>query len=254
MAASPAASLEKTVPISSESANAGPSTGEDPGTTVTPATVLSFSDGEAAYRARKYEEALTIFDAYVLRHPSNAWGHYMLALSAWKHGDYAKSEQAFAKALSIDPGHIKSRVNLSRVLIDLNRHAEAIELLTRAADIDPESREVHRLLGRTYHALGQTDDAVQAYRHALELNERDAWSLNDLALVLLDANRPDEALPLLIQAVEVRKGVAEFHNHLGLALERTGHLNAAAAAYDTALRVDPAYDAAKQNLARLDPQ
>jgi tetratricopeptide (TPR) repeat protein len=250
----PAASLEKPAPTSSESQSARPSSGEAASATVTPAIVPSFSDGEAAYRAKKYEEAMTIFDAYVSRRPHNAWGHYMLALSAWKHGDLAKSEQAFARALSIDPGHIKSHVNLSRVLVDLNRHAEAIEQLTHAADIDPESREVHRLLGRTYHALGKTDEAVQAYQRALEVNERDAWSLNDLALVLIDANRPDEALALLIQAVELRKDVAEFHNNLGLALEHGGHLSAAVAAYGTALRVDPGYDKAKQNLARVDPQ
>jgi tetratricopeptide (TPR) repeat protein len=211
----------------------------------------SFADGEAAYQAKKYAEALTIFEAYAERRPRNAWGHYMLALSAWKTGDVAKSEQAFEKALSIDTRHVKSYVNLSRVLLEQQRHADAIGRLTRAADVDPESIEVQRLLGRTYHALGQTDEAVAAYGRALELNERDAWSLNDLARIYLETGRADQALPLLIQAVEVRKDIAEFHNNLGLALEQTGHLRAAATAFDSALRVDPAFDPAKQNLARV---
>jgi superkiller protein 3 len=217
----------------------------------TPVTTNSFADGEAAYHARKYGEAVTIFEAYVERRPRNAWGHYMLALSAWKAGDLPKSEQAFEQALGIDPRHVKSYVNLSRVLIDQQRYDEAIARLTRAADVDPESVEVQRLLGRTYHAQARTDEAVSAYRRAIELNERDAWSLNYLGLVYLETERPDEALPLLIQAVEMRKDVAEFHNNLGLALEQTGHLGAAVTAYDSALRADPQFDLAKQNLARI---
>jgi tetratricopeptide (TPR) repeat protein len=254
MAASPAVSPARPVPASSESSSTHRSGDEDATTTAPPAAVPSFADGEAAYQARKYGEAVAIFDAYVSRRPHNAWGHYMLALSAWKNGDLAKSEQAFEQALKIDPGHIKSHVNLSRVLIDQNRHDEAIERLTHAADIDPESLEVHRLLGRTYQSQGNTDEAVHAFRRAIELNERDAWSLNYLGLVFLETNRPHDALPLLVQAVELRKDVAEFHNNLGLALEHTGHLSAAAAAYVSALRLDPGYDPAKQNLARVEPQ
>ena len=32
--------------------------------------------------------------------------------------------------------------------------------LSSAAEIDPESTEVYRLLGRTYHTQGKTDEAV----------------------------------------------------------------------------------------------
>ena len=252
--AAPAISAVKPVTTASESVSPHPRGDEDVSAAVTHPIAPSFADGEAAYHAKKYEEALTIFEAYTQRRPHNGWGHYMLALSAWKHGDLAKSEQAFEKALSVDPRHLKSYVNLSRVLVEQNRHDEAIDRLTRAAEIDPESLEVHRLLGRAYQAHGKTDEAVHAFRRAIELNGRDAWSLNYLGRVLLEIERADEALPLLIQAVELRKDVAEFHNNLGVALEHTGHLSAAATAYGSALRIDPDYDLAKQNLARIEPQ
>jgi tetratricopeptide (TPR) repeat protein len=252
--ASPVMAVAKLASKPSDAISTPPTDLDSAASTATPAPSASFADGEAAYNAKKYEEAMAIFDAYVVRRPHNGWGHYMLALSAWKHGDLEKSEQAFEKALSIDPGHIKSLVNLSRVRSMLNRHDEAIARLVRAAEIDPESLEVQRLLGRTYHAQGKTAEAEEAYRRALALNDRDAWTLNYLGLVLLETARPDEALPLLIQAVELRKDVAEFHNTLGLALEQQGHLDAAATAYVSALRVDSTHDQARQNLARLDPQ
>ena len=213
---------------------------------------VSFGDGEAAFQARKYSDATAIFDRYTSERPANAWGHYMLGLSAWKSGDLAKSEQAFEKALSVDPHHLKSLVNLSRVFIEQKRYDEALARLSSAAEIDPESTEVQRLLGRTYHTQGKTDEAVSAYRRAIELNELDAWSMNNLGLVFLETQRADEALPLLTKATELRPEVPVFQNNLGMALEHTGRFKAAATAYKAALAADPGYDKAKRNLARVE--
>lgn len=221
---------------------------------VTPAATLassSFADGEAAYQAKKFADATAIFEAYTERKPGNAWGHYMLGLSAWKSGDFAKSEKAFDKALSIDPNHVKSLVNAARLFIDQQRHDDAITKLTVASEIAPDSSEVQRLLARTYASQGKTDEAVAAYTRAIELNESDAWSMNNLALLLIEAKRAQEALPLLLKAVDLRSNVAEFHNNLGMALEHTGSFRAAAEAYSDALLVDPRYEKAKQNLARV---
>jgi tetratricopeptide (TPR) repeat protein len=215
-------------------------------------TSASFADGEAAYNAKKYGEATAIFAAYTGRRPDNAWGHYMLGLSAWKSGDLAMSEKAFDRALRLDPHHLKSLVNSSRLFIDQKRYDEAIARLTDAADIDPDSLEVSRLLARTYAEQGKTEEAIAAYRHVIELHENDAWSLNNLGLLLLDSNGADEALPLFAKAVELREDVAMFHNNLGMALEHTGQFRAAAEAYSGALTADPGYEKAKLNLARIE--
>ncbi len=111
---------------------------------------------------------------------------------------------------------------------------------------------MHRLLGRAFHAQGKTDDAMDAYRRAIELDEKDVWSMNNLGLLLLETKHADEALPFLARAVELRKDVAMFHNNLGMALEHTGRFGAAAKAYGDAVTADPGYDKAKQNLARVD--
>jgi superkiller protein 3 len=247
---SPGATLTKSVATPGETVTVKQGGEEGLGVNKTPSQT-SFADGMAAYQAKKYADATTIFEAYTERRPGNAWGYYMLGLSSWKKGDLADSEQAFEKALSIDPRHVKTLVNLSRVFIEQKRHDEAIERLTRAADIDPGSVEVQRLLGRTYHAQGQLDEAIDAYHRALELNERDAWSMNNLGLLFIETNRADEALPLLAMAAGLRKEVPEFHNNLGMALEHTGRFRAAATAYGDALTADPGYEKAKQNLARV---
>ncbi len=225
---------------------------ESVATTGTITTPTSFAEGEAAYQSKKYSDATAIFEGYTGRRPTNAWGHYMLGLSAWKSGDFEKSEKAFDEALSLDPNHVKSLVNSSRLFIDEKRYDDAIARLTRAAEIDPESLEVARLLARTYVAQGKTGEAIDTYQHVIELNENDAWAQNNLGLLFLDAQRADEALPHFAKAVELRMDLPAFHNNLGMALEHTGRFKAAAAAYSGALAADPGYEKAKLNLARVE--
>jgi tetratricopeptide (TPR) repeat protein len=213
----------------------------------------SFEDGKVAYDAKNYKEAAAIFEAYLERKPGNAWGYYMLGLSAWKSGDFPKSEKAFEKALSIDPNHVKSLVNASRLFIDQKRYDDAVDWLTRAAEIDPESAEVQRLLAKAYTDLAKPEEAMAAYLKAIDLNEADAWSMNNLGLLLLEAKRTDEALSQFQNAVGLKKNVAEFQNNLGLALESSGNFSAAYEAFSKALLLNPRYAEAKLNIARVEP-
>jgi Flp pilus assembly protein TadD len=222
---------------------------------VAPAKVtapVSFADADAAFQAKNYSEAVTLFEAYTDQRPRNPWGHFMLGLSASKAGDPAKAESAFKQALSIDPNHVKSLVNLSRLLIDQGRTDDALVHLTHAGEIAPASGEVQRLLGRVYTEQHKGDEAAEAYRRAIALDPRDTWSMNNLGLLFLEQHRADEALPLLAKAVQLRMDVPAFHNNLGMALEHTGRFLAAAEEYRGALTADPGYGKAKQNLARVE--
>jgi Flp pilus assembly protein TadD len=213
---------------------------------------VSFADGEQAYAAGRYGEAAAVFARYTEDRPDNAWGHFMFGLSAWKSGDPGGAEHAFGTALSIDPGHVKSRLNLSRVLIEQDRVDEALDQLMEAGDIEPMNGEVQRLLGRAFSEQGKAGEAIDAYRRAIALDERDAWSMNNLGLIFLNQGKAREAAPLLAKAVEIRKDVPAFHNNLGMALEHTGDFGKAAEAYSGALAADGGYAKARQNLARVE--
>jgi len=213
---------------------------------------VSFADGEAAYAAGRYGEAAAVFARYTEDKPDNAWGHFMFGLSAWKSGDRTGAENAFGMALAIDPDHVKSRLNLSRVLIEQDRVDEALDQLMQAGDLEPMNAEVQRLLGRAFSEQGKTEDAIDAYRRAIALDERDAWSMNNLGLIFLNQGKAGEAAPLLARAVEIKTDVPAFFNNLGMALEHTGDFAKAAEAYRGALAADAGYAKAQQNLSRVD--
>ncbi|MGH7711125.1 MAG: tetratricopeptide repeat protein, partial [Gemmatimonadaceae bacterium] len=93
--------------------------------TVVPSNV-SFVQAESTYNQRRYGEATAMFDSYVQNHPDNAWGHYMLGLSAWKAGELDRARGAFEQSLEIDAKHVKTLLNLSRVLIEQGKPRDAL--------------------------------------------------------------------------------------------------------------------------------
>ena len=212
---------------------------------------VSFASAESTYNQKRYKEATEMFAVYVERKPENPWGHYMHGLSAWKSGQLDVAKSAFERSIALDSTHVKSYLNLGRVLLEQNKPAEALERIASAEAIDPMSSEVHRMLGRVHTVLGTADTAIAEYRVALSLDETDVWSMNNLALLLLQQERYDDALPALARAVELRPGSPVFQNNLGVALERTGRFGLASNAYRAALTADSTYMKATRGLSRV---
>lgn len=213
---------------------------------------VSFAEAESVYKERRYGDAAAMFETYVQRKPDNAYGHYMLGLSAWKAGELDRARSAFEKSLELDSKHVKTLLNLSRVLIEQGKPLDALTHVTTAVQLDSTSSEVHRMMGRVRTELRQPNEAVESYRMALSLQPTDVWSMNNMALVLIQQGRFDDALPPLARAVQLDSSVASFHNNLGIVLERTGHYTMAAQSYRAALSVDSTYKKASSSLARVE--
>lgn len=212
---------------------------------------VSFEEAETAYHSGKYREATLMFESYVGRKSENAWGHYMLGLAASKHGDLETAERALTAALERDPDHVKSLLNLSRVLTRAGRAGEAVPYVERAIGIDPTAADGHRVMGLVRDEMGEIDAAIEAFQVALRLDEGDAWSANNLGLVYLRAGRFGEALPPLARAVQLRDDIPVFQNNLGIVLERSGYFAAAAETFGRAMALDEGYEKARVNLERV---
>lgn len=215
-------------------------------------TPVSYEEAETAFRAGEYDRAVQLFGAYTEHKPENPWGYFMLGISARRAGDLETAEWSFEEALARDPRHVKSMINLSRVLIDSDRADEAVVELTFAQEIDSTSGEVCRLLGRAYHELGKVDDAIASYRKAIGLDESDVWAMNNLGYLLIQRGRFTEAIGPLARAVQLDSTRAVFLNNLGMALERTGYAGSARDAYARAVGTDSTYQKAVENLARIE--
>jgi tetratricopeptide (TPR) repeat protein len=184
--------------------------------------------------------------------PTTASEFYRVGRTAWKSGDFARAESGFVRALALDSTHVRSRLYLSRVLIESGRAGDALQHIEAAVGLDSTSSEPFRLLGRAYEVLGRSDEAIDAYKRSIVRNPEDVWSLNNLGSLYIKLGRSEEALGPIARAIELEKGVAIFHNNLGAALEKTGHYTAAVEAYRGALAVEGTYGPAATNLSRVE--
>jgi len=236
-------------PVGSTSSSTVPVSNGSTGSTEKPVT---FEMADSAYRDRRYDDATVLFKTYTESRPGNAWGFYMLGLSAWKSGDRQQAESAFVQSLTIDSTHVKSHLNLSRVLLESGQPDSALVHIEAAIALDSMSSEPLRLQGRVFEAQGKTDDAIVAYQRAIVKNDSDTWAMNNLGTLYFQLQRFEDAIGPLARANEIEDNVATFHNNLGMALELTGRFEQSVEQYRAALAIEGTYGKAVSNLQRVE--
>ena len=237
-------------PAASKPVAVTPVSNEQPARVIT--GPVTFEIADSAYREHRYDDATTFFKTYTESRPTNPWGFYMLGLSAWKAGDRVQAESSFVQALSLDSTHVKSHLNLSRVLLESAEPESALVHIDAAMTLDSTSSEPLRLQGRAFEAMGKTDSAIVSYQRAIALDSTDVWAFNNLGALYIRLERFEDAIEPLKTAVERNDKVATFHNNLGMALERTGQFRAAESEYRAALAIEGTYGKAVTNLQRVE--
>jgi len=229
-----AACGHQTSPSSEASAAEVSTTRPESSAATPPASVVigpvSFDEAQTAFTEKRYADAVRLFTTYTSDKPDNVWGYYMLGLSAWKTGDRDAAVNAFNLALEKDASHVKSRINLSRVLIEQGKAQDALPHVEAALAIDSTSGESVRLLGRVKRELGDSAGAIAAYKRAIVLDERDVWSMNNLAKLYIGQGNYDDAVGPLARAVEIDSTTPAFRNNLGVALGHSSRVDLGALA------------------------
>lgn len=125
---------------------------------------------------------------------------------------------------------------------------DALDALTRAAELSPHDAGAQNNLGNALARLGRLDCAVAQYQRALEIQPEFAEAHNNLGHALLDLHRYEEALASCSRAADLNPGYAEAHDNLGTAQLALGKVEHALASYRRALKIEPNFAEAHSNL------
>jgi Tfp pilus assembly protein PilF len=79
------------------------------------------------------------------------------------------ASDSFETAIRLQPGNAEARGNLVVAFARLGRTAEAVSALEGLAYHHPQDFEVHLLLGTLYRRAHRHDDAMRAFRRAVQL-------------------------------------------------------------------------------------
>lgn len=188
-----------------------------------------------------------------------------------------KGEEALLElqaAAAVDLALAAVHHNLALFYDEAGRYDLALAEVEEAALLDPDSRVLHLLLGKTERELGDFRRSLAAYVKVLSLQKsRDLFSLEaesgllQTALAMfkatLEANRPfvegvgkrakgerREAQLLLEEAARLSPESAPIHYHLGEIYQEQGAWERAIASLERAVELQPGFYPAWRSLAR----
>jgi serine/threonine-protein kinase len=115
----------------------------------------------------------------------------ILMLSEW---DWANSEKEFKLALELNPNYATARHWYSQWLLNMGRLEESLEMISRAAELDPVSQAILKDKGLALYYNRQYDEALELATKTLELDPNYAAAHRLLSLAYQAKGMFDEAL------------------------------------------------------------
>lgn len=119
---------------------------------------------------------------------NTAIGQARLAL-----GDRDAAQTAFARALSLQEGYAPALLGQASIKASRRDLDGALSLIDAALASNSAFVEGHRARGDLLGAKGQYDEALAAYRKAVELKRNDMHSLSRIVMLLAERGELDEA-------------------------------------------------------------
>jgi len=226
----------------------------------------------ALFQQHRYFEARQAAEQAVRLTPADTGGHLILASATLEYAlqfpnsgsrgsDLALAQSEFRKVEKVIPNNAHVYYELGRTAFGLEQADEAARDFSRSLQINPQ-QDIYWDAAQVYLKKSDRVTAQKLVEEGLKRYPNDA-SLHDLRGTLLQTGAaPDadaQAQAEFQKAVQLRPDTTAFQSDLGTADVRTNNMAGAQAAFEAAVRLDPARSFPYQQLAGIytrqgDPQ
>lgn len=166
---------------------------------------VQFGDGKSRWaRLERIEPAWkpTKYATVVIRPADPNAKALRAAVQLEEEGKYALATQGYREILSRDPHHLLAWTNLGNAEMRLGRSAAAEEAFRKALEIQPDSADALNNLAWLLYEQKRVEEAEPLARKAAATKAPDAWTrLDTLARILAARGLCDEAKATLAKAV-----------------------------------------------------
>jgi len=246
------------------------------------ALALALTLGVATFeRNAQYRSEESVWADVVAKRPENARAQANLGMALLQAGNAAGSIPHFLEALRLDPNEPIIRSDLASALVANGQLAQGIaqfqETLRRSPDYDParealglitqdvfsnaierceaalaahpDDPAAHANLAELLADMGRRDEAITQFEQTIRLDPKNAGAHYNLANLLAEYGRDAQAISHYAAAAQLAPSDARIQINLGNLFLKQAHWDQAIAAYAGALRVDPSTFAAHNNIA-----
>ncbi len=171
--------------------------------------------------------------------------------------DHDQAIKSYQQAIKLDASNPHPYHNLALVYETLGDHKAAVTRLRQA--IERYSREQSEqesiswnYLGNAHQALEAYDKAIEAYEHAIDLNDNYAAPWNSLGDIYATQERHQQAIEAYKQTIDLDPDKAYPWNSLGDIYHTLGQDEQAIETYGQAIRRNPTYAQPYHSLGQID--
>ncbi|WP_309627806.1 tetratricopeptide repeat protein [Brevundimonas sp.] len=207
--------------------------------------------GDAASPAaiRRLSHALADKKGANLKAQRKAIESLKAALASIRVGDYDAGARRCLALLQIDEENGLAWHVLAICREKAGHLSEALNAYDAALRILPEDANIAHDLSRLAARLGHLDIAEKLLRKFLLVQPGHVEGTNNLACVLRDQKRYQEAIDTLRDLIQIEQADPTLWNTLGTVLSDQGQMKESLTFFDEALRIDPAFAKARYNRA-----
>jgi tetratricopeptide (TPR) repeat protein len=137
--------------------------------------------------------AIEQYEQIIRLQPDSMDDHLLLGRLYRLNNDLQKAESEFKTAVKLQPDSEEAVTTLAYLYNELGDTARAAQVLSSVPNTE-RSAKLYSALGYTYEQQKQYKNAVEAYRHAIELDRDNLDAIRGLAQNLLNDGQADAAL------------------------------------------------------------
>jgi protein O-GlcNAc transferase len=139
------------------------------------------------------------------------------AIGLHKSGKEKDAQKIYEEILKKDPSNGEALHFMGCILLSRKEFQQAEELLRRAIKLNPASAVYHRNLAALYVRTKRPDEALRLWRHALTLDTIDEGGINEVANALVEHGAYQDAVAAYKKALEKNPSSARTLSNLGRA-------------------------------------
>ncbi|MDP4024942.1 tetratricopeptide repeat protein [Methylobacterium sp. NEAU 140] len=162
-----------------------------------------------------------------------------VAVRAHRAGDLAVAEAVYGRILAVAPDHAAALHYCGILNHQTQRPVEAVRMIRRAIEIEPDDPGMHSNLGNVFLELDRPHYALQAYQTAIVLDPGNIDARNNLGVALRAMRLVDEAERAYREAIDLDPHHREAWDNLGRLLAGSGRIEEAITCHAKALELEP---------------
>ena len=172
---------------------------------------------------------------------------FLIGMENYEKELYQEAERFLLLSLNLVPNRLSTLINLSAVLIKLEKIEKAKEFLAKAITLYPNDESIYLNQGNIFKENKDWVMALINYEKAIQLKPDYAEAHSNCGSMLIELDRLDEALASYDKAIEFKRDYAEAFYNRGIVLNELNRLDEALASYDKAIEFKRDYAEAFYN-------